>query len=213
MTLWGPVTTDAKREVITSDKVLDAAMRIVETEGLDALSMRRLAGSLGVRTPTVYWHVGGRQDILDKLIERITEDFGSIRPRGATPAERIAAVCTGLLAEVRRRPYVIAVSATAGRGEAIFTRAQEVLARELATAGLHGHEAAFALRAILYQLGGFILVDHSVAHDTSVHGVDRWQFDDAELRADLGKPADFDEVFRFSLEAVLAKLLPPPEQP
>jgi AcrR family transcriptional regulator len=201
------MASTTKRLPVTRDRVLAAALVILEREGLEALSMRRLAGELGVRTPTLYWHVGGRQEILDELIERITEDFGSIRPVGVTPADRIVSVCMALLAEVRRRPYVIAVSMTTGRREAVFTRAQEVLAREVAAAGLRGHEAAFALRTILFQLGGFMLVDHGVAHDSSLRGVDRWQVDDEELRADLHQSVDLDEVFRYSLDAVLARLL------
>jgi AcrR family transcriptional regulator len=202
------VATDPVRDAVTPERVIDTALQIVEADGLDALSMRRLAAALGVRTPSVYWHVGNRQELLAKLVERITEDFGRIRPVGRTPAQRISSVCLAILTEVRRRPYVIAVSATAGRGEAIFTPAQEVLAREVAAAGLHGREAAFALRTILFQLGGFILVDHGVANDSSLHGVDRWQVADPDLRAELHTSVDLDEIFRYSLEAVLAKLLP-----
>jgi AcrR family transcriptional regulator len=194
------------RDAITPDVVLDAAMAIVEAEGVDALTMRRLATELGVRTPSVYWHVGSRQEILDRLIERLAEDFGRIEPKGETPAERITSVCAVLLGEVRRRPHIVQLSATAGRGEAIFVRVQEVLAREVLAAGLRGHEAAFALRTIFFQLGGFMVFDHVVAHDTSVHGAERWSLVDADLQADLARAIDVDEVFRYGLEAVLTRL-------
>jgi AcrR family transcriptional regulator len=200
--------TEVSREVITPERVLDAAMGIVEGEGVDALSMRRLATELGVRTPTVYWHVGSRQDVLDGLIARLTEEFGRLKPKGKQPAERISSLCMALVAEVRRRPYAIAVSRTAGRGEAIFTLAQEKIAREVASAGLHGRDAAFALRTILFQLGGFIVVDFGIAEDSSVHGAQRWGAADPELRAELSHSIDIDDVFRFSLDAILARLLP-----
>jgi TetR/AcrR family tetracycline transcriptional repressor len=202
----GTAMTDVNRVAITPDAVLDAAMAIIESEGVEALSMRRLAGDLGVRTPTVYWHVGGRQDILDKIIERIMEEFGRLRPKGKTPAARISSLCMALVTEVRRRPHVIAVSRTAGRGEAIFTRAQQKIAREVEAAGLHGREAAFAVRTILFQLGGFIVVDFGIADDS--HGVARWEGADPELRDELSHSIDIDEVFRFSLDAILARLLP-----
>ena len=205
--MLAPVTVP--RDAITPDGVLDTAMAIIEAEGVDALTMRRLATDLGVRTPTVYWHVGGRQDILDRLIERLADDFGSIVPLGETPAERITSVCAVLLAEVRRRPHVLDLSATAGRGEAIFVRVQEAIAHEVVAAGLHGHEAAFALRTIFFQLGGFMVFDHVVAHDTSVHGANRWQIGDADLQADLERSVDVDEVFRYGLESVLARLFAP----
>jgi AcrR family transcriptional regulator len=200
--------TVATRGAITPDLVLDTAMAIACTDGVEALSMRRLASELGVRTPSVYWHVGGRQEILDKLIERLMDEFGRLRPRGKTPAARISSLCMALLREVRLRPHVIAISRTAGRGEAIFLRAQEKIAREVEAAGLHGRDAAFALRTILFQLGGFIVVDFGIADDTSVHGVSRWHLADPELRDELSHSIDIDEVFRFSLDAVLARLLP-----
>ncbi len=204
----GTSMTDVDRVAITPDAVLDAAMAIIESEGVEALSMRRLAGDLGVRTPTVYWHVGGRQDILDKIIERLTDEFGRLRPRGKTPAARISSLCMALVTEVRRRPHVIAVSRTAGRGEAIFAQAQQRIAREVEAAGLHGRDAAFALRTILFQLGGFIVVDFGIDHDSTVRGAARWEGGDPELRDELSHSIDIDEVFRFCLDAILARLLP-----
>ena len=203
------VVDDAPREPVTPDKVLDAALAIVETDGVPALSMRRLAGDLGVGTPSLYWHVGGRLEILAQLIDRVTKDFGNIRPVGDTPAERIVSVCRALLDEVRRRPHLIELSVTAGRGEAIFVEAQQVLAREVFASGLRGHDAAVALRMIVFQLGGFIVMDYGVGRDTSLHAVDRWHLEDPEFLAELAQPVDLDELFTAGLEAILARLLPP----
>ena len=49
----------------------DAALRLVDTEGLDALSMRRLAAELGVAAPSLYHHVAGKSELLDALIDRV----------------------------------------------------------------------------------------------------------------------------------------------
>ena len=54
--------------------------------------MRRLTAELGVGPPTVYWHVGNREALLKRLIERATEELGAIRPHGRTPAQRIASI-------------------------------------------------------------------------------------------------------------------------
>ena len=47
----------------TGDEILDRALALVEAEGAEALTMRRLAGELGVATTTIYWHVGNRDDL------------------------------------------------------------------------------------------------------------------------------------------------------
>ena len=155
---------------ITVDKVLARAMKMIEESGVEAFSMRKLAAELGVGSPTVYWHVGNRDELFNRLIVEITDQFGSISPRGRTPAERIASISNALLREVRAHPQLIALSKTQGRGEAIFTKAQAVLARELTASGLHGEEAAFAVATILLHLGGFIVLEHSLSPDYRVRG-------------------------------------------
>jgi AcrR family transcriptional regulator len=202
------VVAEVKRSSLTPETIVDMATTIIEDGGVEALTMRRLAQALGVRTPALYWHIGSRQEILDRLIERLTEDLGSLVLEGRTPAERIIELCRAVLAEVRRRPYIMAVSFTAGRGEAVFIRVQEAIAREVHAAGLRGSEAAFAMRAILYQLGGFLVIDFGVDHEATIRGVDRWELDDPELLDAAREAVDVDEVFGFSLEAVLATLLP-----
>ena len=168
--------------------------------------MRRLA-SIGVRTPTVYWHVGGRQDILDKLIERRSRtSAGSARTGNTGGAD------------------LVAVHGPGGRGAAPPSRDRGVPYGRARRGDLHPcpaedrprgrgrraarREAAFALRTILFQLGGFIVVDFGIADDSSVHGVERWEVADPELRDELSHSIDIDEVFRFSLDAMLARLLP-----
>src|ERR1700721_3524980 len=103
--------------------------------------MRKLAAELGVGTPSVYWHVGNRNELFNRLIVEITDQFGSISPRGRTPADRIAWISNALLREVRAHPQLIALSKTQGRGEAIFTKPQAVLPRDV-TAGARGGEGA-----------------------------------------------------------------------
>src|SRR5580704_8246289 len=153
---------------ITTEAVLAAATDIIERDGLLGLSMRRLAAELGVSTSTVYWHAGTRDQLLDKLIEQITDELGNVRPKGRDPVERIGSMIRSLLNEVRARPQLISLSATQGRGEAIFTKAQAVLAHEVTASGLHGEEAAFAVATILFHLGGFIVLEDALSPDYRV---------------------------------------------
>src|SRR5580658_9114138 len=166
---------------IMVDKVLATAMRMIEEVGVEAFSMRKLAAELGVGTPTVYWHVGNRDELFNRLIEEITDQFGRINPVGRTPAERIASISNTLLREVRARPQLIALSSTQGRGEAIFTKAQAVLAHEVTASGLHGEEAAFAVATILFHLGGFIVLEDALSPDYRVRGAEVWARPDTEI--------------------------------
>jgi TetR/AcrR family tetracycline transcriptional repressor len=196
---------------ITVDKVLITAMKMIEVDGIDVFSMRKLAAELGVGTPTVYWHVGNRDELFNRLIEEITDQFGKIIPVGATPAERIASITRTLLEEVRARPQLIALSATQGRGEAIFTKAQAALAHELTAHGLHGEEAAFAVATILCHLGGFIMLEYGLSPDYRVRGAQQWAPGDDEIdetmSETLQQALDLDRIFRFTLDAIVESVL------
>ena len=48
-----------------------AAVRIADAEGLAALSMRRLAGELGVPTMSLYRHVADKEDLITLMLDRV----------------------------------------------------------------------------------------------------------------------------------------------
>ena len=55
-------------------QVIDEALRLADDEGLDALSLRTLAGRLSVQAPTLYWHIGSKVELLDALADAIMDD-------------------------------------------------------------------------------------------------------------------------------------------
>jgi TetR/AcrR family tetracycline transcriptional repressor len=55
-------------------QVVDEALRLLDGEGLDALSLRTLAGRLGVQAPTLYWHIGSKAELLDALADAIMDE-------------------------------------------------------------------------------------------------------------------------------------------
>jgi AcrR family transcriptional regulator len=56
--------------VTRRDDVIDVAERLLETEGPDALTMRRLGEELGMRAPSLYKHIAGKDDIVAALQAR-----------------------------------------------------------------------------------------------------------------------------------------------
>ena len=53
--------------------VLSAALQLLQNHGLGELTMRRLAGELGVQPSALYWHVPNKQTLLAELADRIIE--------------------------------------------------------------------------------------------------------------------------------------------
>ncbi len=62
-----------RRPLLTRERIVDVATSILDTEGLDALSTRRLAHELGVRAPSLYNHFATKDEILDAVGDAIIE--------------------------------------------------------------------------------------------------------------------------------------------
>jgi AcrR family transcriptional regulator len=63
------------RERLTRDRVIDAALEIMDEEGIEAISMRRVARQVGVEAMSLYNHVADKEDLLDGVCARVMADF------------------------------------------------------------------------------------------------------------------------------------------
>ncbi len=71
----------------TLDAILEAALRILDSEGLDALTVRRLAAELGVGPMTIYSYVRDKDDLLDLIVDRATAEIAPPPPGGDWQAQ------------------------------------------------------------------------------------------------------------------------------
>ncbi len=70
---------------ISRDEVVAAAVGLLDEVGLAALSLRRLAATLGVSAPTLYWHVADKRALLDLMAERMVGEHS--RPVAPAPGQ------------------------------------------------------------------------------------------------------------------------------
>ena len=59
------------RAPLTRDRIIDAAVVLADTGGVDELSMRKLGAELGVEAMSLYNHVANKDDILDGMIDHV----------------------------------------------------------------------------------------------------------------------------------------------
>ena len=71
----------------TKQRILDAALELFSTQGFEATSIAQIADAVGVRKASLYSHFDSKQDILDRLIESIMEDYAKHSVRST--ADRI----------------------------------------------------------------------------------------------------------------------------
>jgi AcrR family transcriptional regulator len=63
----------AGRAPLNRERVVEAAVRLADAHGIEALTMRRLAQELGVEAMSVYYHVANKDDILDGIVQEVLE--------------------------------------------------------------------------------------------------------------------------------------------
>jgi AcrR family transcriptional regulator len=63
------------RSTLSRERVLGAAVDLADREGVDALSMRRLAGELGVVPMALYKHVANKEEMLDGMLDMVVREI------------------------------------------------------------------------------------------------------------------------------------------
>jgi AcrR family transcriptional regulator len=105
------VTPNDDRPALTREAIVAQARELVTEGGLDALSLRRLAGRLGVTAPALYAHVTDKRDLLAALAEGQFDELVARMDRAATlpPVERIRAHCRAYVEHARANPELFGV--------------------------------------------------------------------------------------------------------
>lgn len=75
--------TGPPRIPLTREAIIEAALRVLDSEGLEGLSMRRVGEELGTGPASIYWHVRNKGELLQLLYERVT---GEVRLPKADPS-------------------------------------------------------------------------------------------------------------------------------
>ena len=129
---------------LSREQIVDAAIRILDAEGPDALSMRRLGAELDAGAASIYWHVRGKDDLLDLVADRV---IGQVLA-GVGPAvtwrdwmEAFARSMRRVLLVHRGAALVVGRRATAGPNT---LAALEAVTSRLVGAGFDGAAAILA---------------------------------------------------------------------
>jgi AcrR family transcriptional regulator len=63
---------------LSRERVLRAAIKIADQSGIESLTMRRLAEELGAEAMSLYYHVGGKEDLLDGIADAIVTEINDV---------------------------------------------------------------------------------------------------------------------------------------
>lgn len=150
-------TSPKKRQPLSRDRVLKAAIRVADRGGADAISMRRVAKELGVEAMSLYHHVPNKEAILDGVVDAV---FASIE---LPPADHDdwrdairARACSARAVLSQHRWALGLVDSRRNPGPATLRHHDAVLG-VLSKAGFTLSMAAHAVSIIDSYIGGFVL--------------------------------------------------------
>jgi AcrR family transcriptional regulator len=90
-------------------QILDAALELADERGVPAVTMRALAQKLGITAMALYPHIGGKDGLLDGLVDRMLAELLPTIPAEGTPEERLLAIGRAARALARRHPSAYAL--------------------------------------------------------------------------------------------------------
>lgn len=152
------------REPLSRPRILRAALDLVDAEGLDALSMRRVAAALGVEAMSLYHHVPGKEAILEGVYDLVIAKADL--PTGeVTAAEWVRGTARAFrrLAQQHPRAFPLLTSRPVPLGDAAAAAPLEAGLAAFVRAGSTPAEAYAALQVVLVALLSLGLVESQMA--------------------------------------------------
>jgi AcrR family transcriptional regulator len=205
-----PATGNRRRPSLTQEQVARAALEMLERDGLEGLSMRRLATELGVGTMTLYGYFRTKRELLDAVVDAAAADFA---PPGTNGSFRVRVIAYTLATRewLLRHPSLVRLRGQEAIVRPSAFRVSEHLMAMLLEAGLSPEDAARSFRVLFTYVFGSALVSPGEPDDAQRRGVHAALLTLPEdefpaLRTAAPHAADAlggEEQFRYGLELIL----------
>lgn len=134
---------------LTRERIVSAAMVFVDRDGLEALSMRKLAAELGVGTMTLYYHVADKSALYDLLLDETLGELDlSVDDTTAPVAERVRRIAYALREAMLAHPRIAVLAMSRSLRTPAQLRPVERLLQILRGAGLSASDAMHTVNVI-----------------------------------------------------------------
>lgn len=202
----------ARPSILSRDKVLSAAVAIVDREGLDALSMRRLGEELGVEAMSLYRYVANKAALLDGVVEAILREMSVRDALDAPWTDRVKARARALRATLRAHPNALSLFATRPAVTPASMAHVEASLALLREAGFSVADAIRAFQALVgFTIGNTLSVFAPLAADersSPAYGsLDPGAFPTVLEAANVLAKWKVDDEFEFGLDALVRGLV------
>jgi AcrR family transcriptional regulator len=156
------VTRRGRPPRLSRDAIVAAARAVVERDGVDALTMRRVADEVEASPMALYRHVRSKDELLVLLLDALASALPR-PPMPADPRERVLAACRQIHAGLAEHPWIVDVLAGGDLIAPSILWLMEDIVAGFVTAGLTPAQAADAYRIIWQFTVGDLIVRRGLA--------------------------------------------------
>ncbi|MFE1884558.1 TetR/AcrR family transcriptional regulator C-terminal domain-containing protein [Streptomyces diastatochromogenes] len=200
----------SRREVLTT------ARRLAERDGVDALTMAKIAKAVGVESMSLYTHVKNKDGILDGIVDLTLQELVIPAPTGDWKDDA-RAVARSFRQLATAYPNTATLVLTRWQNSAAYVESADAVLNILRTAGFRVDAAVHALRALIAYIVGTLLREVGVGPTLSTPDTDQAAAQRASLLAAQGVPRvveaatelasiDHEAEFEFGLRLLLDSL-------
>ncbi|WP_342380384.1 TetR/AcrR family transcriptional regulator C-terminal domain-containing protein [Myxococcus stipitatus] len=208
-----------KREALSRTRILQTALALVDREGLEAVSMRRVGEELGVEAMSLYNHVANKAAILDGILEAVLAELPVMEP-ASTWQETLRHRAYALRSTLRAHPKVLPLFSTRPAATPASIAHIEQALGVLMEAGFSQRDAVSAFQVVFAFVVGHSMTSYLQTRpdEDAPPAYERLsEADFPRMRAltRLEERRDVEEEFQFGLEAMFIGLtasLPPKQE-
>jgi AcrR family transcriptional regulator len=159
MTKRSGKTKHQRIEPLNRERVLQTALRLLDREGLAALSMRRLGNELGVEAMSLYNHIGSKEDVCDGIVELLMQEIQRPEMTAASWRDGLQAAFRAYRQVLRAHPAALPIVATRPLNTIAAFHVVEDALTVLRQAGFTPIQAIYALNCLAGYVIGHALLD------------------------------------------------------
>jgi len=191
---------------LTRERIRSEALKLIDAEGLEAFSTRKLGAALGCEAMAIYWYYPSKEALLDAVVDELMSRVGRVAAPEATDwVEALREIARAYRGLAHKHPNAFPLIATrrfATEGTfAFLERLFELAQRQ----GIDDRTTARFFRAVSAYCSGIALNELAARGEEADREV-RARFKRVSSVSRWLEPAHFDDLFEFGLGVLLDAL-------
>lgn len=152
--VWAREERAPKAPGLSRDQIVRAALELLDAEGIEGLSMRKLGARLNAGATSIYWHVANKDELLELCYDRVWVDVVVLDPETAHWRPALSTFAHSLRSTILRHPWLARVlGRVPGLGPNLLSVSDRIM-RLLQRAGFEGLEISFATGTMMAYVMG-----------------------------------------------------------